>query len=395
LEPILGDTHVAAASKPASPTEELLDALVTFLRRYVIAQGTEIDALALWIAHTHAFEAAETTPYLAISSAERECGKTRLLECLEKLVRNPWLSGRVTPPSLYRSTSNGSVPTLLLDEADAAFGSDKTYSETIRGILNSGYRMGGKVSLAVENASDWGKADCSTFFPKAVAGIGEHLHDTTLSRCIPIELRRKLPHEHVQKFRHKVVTQLTEPLREKLAAWAKEWTPRLAEAMPDSPSDLGDRAADIWEPLFAIADLAGPEWTRRARESAVALSASQPKRESTGEALLRDILHCFKEDRMASQDLVRTLAAMEESPWGGRSPDWASEFDARALAKLLKPFGVRPIPMRLSSTKTGNGYKRVDFEDSWARFLPSEEPNNVNQINSMNDRNLADDGPIV
>jgi hypothetical protein len=40
--------------------------------------AAQADAAALWVAHTHAFEAAEQTSYLAISSAEKRSGKTRL-----------------------------------------------------------------------------------------------------------------------------------------------------------------------------------------------------------------------------------------------------------------------------------------------------------------------------
>ena len=64
----------------------LLDDVARFVRRFVVLTEAQADTLALWVAHTHAFEAAETTPYLAITSAEKRSGKTRLLEVLELLV---------------------------------------------------------------------------------------------------------------------------------------------------------------------------------------------------------------------------------------------------------------------------------------------------------------------
>ena len=63
------------------------------------AQAT---AAALWIAHTHAFDAADATPYLSITSVEKESGKTRTLEVLDELVARPWLTGRVTAAVLAR-----------------------------------------------------------------------------------------------------------------------------------------------------------------------------------------------------------------------------------------------------------------------------------------------------
>ena len=43
---------------------------------------------------------------------------------------------------------------------------------------------------------------------------------------------------------------------------------------PLVPSELHDRAADNWRQLLAIADAAGGDWTRRAREAALASSAA-------------------------------------------------------------------------------------------------------------------------
>jgi hypothetical protein len=115
--------------------DHLLDEVVGFLRRYVVIGEAELDSLALWVLHTHAFSAAEATPYLAISSAEKACGKTRLLETLELLVSKPWLTGRVTPAVLTRKV-DAEEPTLLLDESDAAFGGEKEYAE-VRGRLEA------------------------------------------------------------------------------------------------------------------------------------------------------------------------------------------------------------------------------------------------------------------
>jgi hypothetical protein len=81
---------------------ELLDELAGFVRRFVVMSPAQSDVAALWIAHTRCFEASAQTPYLAISSAEKRSGKTRLLEVLELLVARPWLTGRVTAAVLAR-----------------------------------------------------------------------------------------------------------------------------------------------------------------------------------------------------------------------------------------------------------------------------------------------------
>jgi hypothetical protein len=71
------------------PDPELLEVVVKFVRRYVVLTDAQADAIALWVTHTYAFSAADTTPYVAVTSAEKRSGKTRLLEVLELLVREP------------------------------------------------------------------------------------------------------------------------------------------------------------------------------------------------------------------------------------------------------------------------------------------------------------------
>ena len=58
-------------------------------------------------------------------------------------------------------------------------------------------------------------------------------------------------------------------LRDRLAAWAAAVTSELSDADPAMPEQLEDRAADIWEPLLAIADLASDAWAERARTAAI------------------------------------------------------------------------------------------------------------------------------
>ncbi len=170
---------------------QLLSILSEMVRRYIALAAAEADVIALWIVHTHCFEAAQSTPYLAITSAEKQCGKSRLLEFLELLVANPWLTGSVSAAVLYR-TIDDLHPTLLLDESDATFNGNREFGEALRGVLNSGHRRGGKASRCERAGENFVRRDFDTFCPKAIAGIGR-LPDTVADRSIPIRLKRKLP----------------------------------------------------------------------------------------------------------------------------------------------------------------------------------------------------------
>ena len=341
------------------------------IRCYVIIDNAQADALTLWTAHTHALAAAEATPYLAVNSAEKRSGKTRLLEVLSLLTARPWFTGRVTAAVLIRKLA-GQTPTLLLDESDAAFKAEKEYAATLQAILNAGYRRGGCASLCVKAGGDFDLRDFPVFGPKAIAGIGT-LPDTIADRAISIALKRRAPNEPIARFRRRDAQEEAKPMREGLASWASANTEGLTEARPDIPPELDDRAAEVWEPLLAIADAAGGEWPQGARLAALALSVGDGRDDdSLGVRLLADIKAIFEErkaDRLSSGQLADILVAIEEAPWGDLR---GKSLDPRTLARRLRPYGIKPHVIRIGDA-TPRGYERTDFEDAWGRYIHTPE----------------------
>jgi hypothetical protein len=351
----------------------LLDKVAGFIRRFVSLSEAQVVAVALWAVHTHTFSTAECTPYLAITSAEKESGKTRLLEVLKNLALNPWLTGRVTAAVLVRKIDRD-TPTLLLDEGDTAFGSEKEYAEALRGVLNTGYRRDGKASCCVGQGANITFRDFSTFCPKAIAGIGE-LPDTVASRSVPIRLKRAKRSEGVERFRRDKETEASN-LREQVAAWSGSLIDRLRGARPELPDALTDRQQDVVEPLLAIADAAGGDWPRSARRSFVELCAqAHADNQSIGEQLLADIKQIFEMcdvDRISSSDLAAELAGIDTSPWG----EWgkaSKPITAAKLARLLGRYGITPHTVRIRD-KTPKGYTLDDFADAFERHLRIPSP---------------------
>ena len=116
------------------------------IRRYVVLDAAAADAVALWCVGTHAFDCFTIFPRLIATSPEPRCGKTTLLDAVERLVPRPLAAANITAPALFR-TIEAARPTLLLDEADT-FAKD---NEDLRGILNSGHRRNGMVIRIVES----------------------------------------------------------------------------------------------------------------------------------------------------------------------------------------------------------------------------------------------------
>jgi hypothetical protein len=358
-----------AALLAGPPTPVLAEALAwveQFLRRYVVfARPETVIAVVLWIAHSHAIELAEATPYLAISSPEKQSGKTLLLECLQLLAHG--CSGiAITPTAatIYRSLEASPGATLLLDELDAVFRDHSDKYEEVRAVINAGHRRGATVPRSVPGPKNtWLVKQFPVFGPKALAGIGK-LPDTVTDRAIPVRMLKRKRSEPVDKFRVRTATDEAGGIVAGLVA-ALAAQPPAFEA--NVPSELPDRAADAWEPLLAIADAAGGIWPARARRAAVVLHASREQDDSLGLRLLSDIRLVFEArdvERIFTGDLITALQADEEGPWvSDRSP-----LTPHRLAKLLHPFEIGSKQVRIGPTSL-KGYGREAFVDGWERYL--------------------------
>jgi len=372
----IGDALAAVGlSTAADPptTHQLLDAVEAFLRRYVVVSDDAATVLALFVLHSHAFEAAHATPYLVVLSPERRAGKTLLLEVVELLVARAWRVSSASEAAMFRKIA-ADRPTLLLDEIDAVFTSNTERAEGLRAILNAGNRPGSTVARCVGKGSEQMVAEFEVFCPKLLAGIDTgRLPDTIRDRAIELRMQRKTSAEHVERFRHRQAAPIAGRLGDQAAAWARQHVEALRDAEPETPDSLNDRAGDAWESLLAIADLAGGDWPGRARRAAVSLAGG----EDTGEqahgsrilGVLREVLAGAA--TVSTEMLLGRLNADDELPYGA----WREGrgIDARSLARLLKPYGLAPRTVRLPDGTTPKGYRRDQtIEDVFARYLPAE-----------------------
>lgn len=379
------------ARPQATHAGALLMSVEWFLTRYVVFGSIhQITAISLWVLHTHALDAAEATPYLGITSAEKRSGKSRLLEVLELLVARPWRTFRPSESVLFRKIAKDQ-PTLLLDEVDAIFKDKGGTYEGHRALLNAGHRRGATVARCQGDGAKITLQEFPVFCAKALAGIGE-LPDTVADRCIPIRLHpRKQGVEQVERFRARDAEEIGSPIRRSIIRWAEEHTGDLCGARPEIPSSTSDRAADGWEPLLAIADLAGGEWPQRARDAAVALHGDPFAQEDTiGVALLRAIQDTFDNngtDRITTADLLSALVERDDGPWAEFWGKAVAAGDTRGpgarVAHLLRKYGISPKTIRLDDGRTPKGYSLVDFEDVFSRFLPSIAKNNATTLDNQ------------
>lgn len=353
----------------------LLDTLVASVRRHLSLPEHAPAAIALWTLGTHIIvEHGHIAPMMTITSPEKRCGKSTLMDWLEKLVHKALKAANITAAAVFR-TVDVCQPTLLIDEADSFLGET---GDELRGILNSGHSRSSAYVIRC-SGDDCEPRRFSTWGSKAVALIGklEGRYSTLADRSIEVQLRRKLATEKLVKLRHADEGHF-EDLARQCRRFALDNGKAIGKARPDIPDVLNDRAADNWEPLLAIADASGKHWPRLARTVAVALSGGADTTSGGGEAggslgvqLLDDLRRHFEGGNATTYptaELLRYLAGIDEAPW----PTYAKgkPMTARHLSRLLHPYGIIPRSIRISDTSTPKGYIVADFADAFRRYLP-------------------------
>ena len=227
------------------------------------------------------------------------------------------------------------------------------------------------------------------FCAVAIAGLGA-LPDTILSRSVVIRMRRRAPGETVEPYRQRIHKAEGEKIGAQIAAWAATVVEGLKDAWPEMPPGVEDRNADVWEALLAVADAAGGKWPQAGREAAVALVAdAKQSTPSLGVKLLEDLHSLFHpktkdnthlpiRDLISTEDILKGLAAIEESPWGDLK---GKPIDSRRLARYLLPYGVKSKNVRIGDG-IAKGYAREDLHDPWERYLPLHSPGTATSATS-------------
>jgi hypothetical protein len=340
----------------------VLDEVSQTFDRYVVLPAGAADALALWCVHAHAFQASLCSPRLNIQSPEKGCGKTTLRDVISMFVPRPLLTENLTVAVLFRLVE-AQAPTILADEYDSWLKDN----EELRGLINAGHRRGATV-FRCEGEKRTVRS-FAAFAPAVLCGIGA-LPGTLHDRSIVIRLERAKPGELQKRFDSRYT--LTErELCRKLARWTADNLARLESADPALPDGVFNRLADNWRPLFAIAEIAGGDWPRRAAAALAQLTAKvDMDAEGVGTMLLADIRDIFDRtevDPIPAADIVEALVEMEDRPWPELSH--GKPITKVKLSRMLKRFQIVSATKR-DGVLTFKGYDRNSFNDAFVRYCP-------------------------
>lgn len=250
---------------------EALEYARRFLEHFAVwPSEAALTAATLWAAHAHCRDAAKalvfmSSPRLLFSSAEPGSGKSHAMKLVSRICPDPVIFTEPSEPAMAHSI--GEHQTIGLEEVDVFFGTGNRKA-AVRAIINDGYTPDGQWAR-VRNGQTH---RICTFGPLMMAGLDKVETGTsgvlsaTLSRCIRVKMRRAPDGYRAPRFDHEA-RYAASLISEELTTWAKQNLAALASYVPDLDG-IGNREAELFEPLAIVADIAGGPWPDLMRDAA-------------------------------------------------------------------------------------------------------------------------------
>lgn len=342
--------------------DSLFKEVVNIINKYTVLPKEMAHLISLWVFGSYCFDEFRIFPILALISPDKRCGKTTLLSIISALSNKAIPTSNISSASIYRIIDKYS-PTLLIDEADTFLDGNNE----MRGILNSGHCKDTSYVLR-SSGENYDPQHFNSFSPKVIAKIGE-LEETLDDRSLVIRMKRKMPHENCETLPSDPKSEFKD-IRRMILRWANDNIDSIRKEDVSMPSIKNDRYLDNIKPLLLISKVINVECYLHAFE---VFKNVAPDQESIITKLLVDIKKIFqtkKVDKIASEDLILELKFMENSPWS-ENP-FSMPLTASRLAKLLRPFNVRPQTIRLNNEITRKGYTKSMFNEVFERYTGLE-----------------------
>jgi hypothetical protein len=307
------------------------------------------------------------SPLLVFQGADTEMGKSAATEVVTRLTPRGYMVVKPTGPSLYRLV-DAMRPTLGVDDADKLLAEDRDLATVIR----SSWKRGVYIPRVVKGVVHLFDA----FGPRCLNGIDllAHLDAATRTRCITIRMLPKLENEIVTSMRYAEEDENFVILRRKFLRWATDNMAALKTARPRMPEGFFSRLEENYHLLFAIADLAGGDWPKRARAAAIKLSQERDA-PSLGKRLLAIFFALFvRHGPQIPSKQAEALVAAEDDEFADYKNS-GRPITRFQIAALLRPYQVYPGLIHPRGGHTADrGWNETSFAIAFKHYLGKTLP---------------------
>jgi len=307
-------------------------------------------------------------PYLVITASTKRAGKSQLAGLLAKVSRDAKSGTSMTASVMRRLVAQGS--TLFFDEAESL---NSESASAVREYLNVGYRAGQSVFMPGQGPDD--VIEYPAYSPKSFILIGD-VNDTLRDRSIIIELKRSATQT-------KIFRNTDADAEAKAIGISAPDIDRILDLDPvidiDPYEFLDGREAEIWSPLFEIAQSYCPDCivslvraavdmgtlkqtTDKRRFSEIRADAEKRSTDAAfAERVMSDVVKVFQSTNrraMFTDEILIALKAIDIAPWRTYRGEGLT---AVMLSDLLSVFGVSTKWVKING-KSKRGLQRADVE---------------------------------
>jgi hypothetical protein len=353
-----------AAEHALSVAANVREVIATHLRFPPRLADAYCGTFTLWVLHTYTYRVQRVTPYLLITSPTSGAGKSVAMEVLASMARRAEMM--VNPTAAVVRTVASSDHTVMIDEVD-----ELAKTRDFTSLANAGYRKGGQ-SYRIINGE---LTRFGVYSPKAFAGIAREelpIRGATLDRCIQISIERVAQEMAPQPFDAEFLGSTLAGIRERLEGWSEYAADRLRSVSPTIPELPTPRAAEIWRPLAAIADLLGGEWAASVRGWATAIEGQKDTAPDPNVRLLQDV-HEVLAAWMQDNPHARVIAVEELVSLRNGLPErrLTEQLSSVQFGKRLGRFGIKSQPVkgvRVYRVRDAGDVLVADWADLFARY---------------------------
>ena len=314
--------------------DKIINRIINVLERTVVLEEQHKKVVALYILNTYVYENFQFCPLLCITAPTKACGKSTLAELIGALAKNPRLTMNATPAVIFRLIDRDR-PCLIADETEMWGGKTK---DELSSIFNGGFsKTNATVYRCIQAGDDI--REFNVFCPKVVVGIGDFLTNTTMSRCLFINMKRKKKEYTVRRLIE--FQDVIEILKEDILEWAETYEPiRLI--------GRADRESDKLEPIRSLALEFGIDIED------VDFSVHDAEDPNDDEFIMKGILEVTEGEIHVNAGFIATALSMDDR-WC--DANYGRGITASHVGRLIRQFGY-DIPSRPYRIPGTNGPQR-------------------------------------
>jgi hypothetical protein len=318
------------------PSDAPLNAIDQFVSEIAYASDVGRWAVVLQLAVGHATgDIFPTRGHTLIRAKGPKCGKTTLGADVPMLLgHNPWKVGKQTTDPAIMHKFFDAPPLLICDDIGKVFGDSGQNGKTttLYSILIDGYRKRATVSMSRNSVTQ----DVPAYAMAWLNGLHNAVPGDLETRCVRIPAVKRPRNVSLRSALSPDSEAEAAGLRELLHAWVagnkedmKWFALNRVEGLHEK---LFDREAQIWGPMFAVANSAGGDWPARCMQAFITLEldgSNQPLITPDQQLVLdsADVCKALHLRNVFLPDLVTSLRLIPDKVYSELS-------DMRLLEKL-------------------------------------------------------------